>query len=358
MRLLLMLGLLGCDTEAATETGADSGADTATDTSTDTGTDTSTDTANDTASDTGTDTGETGDTAAWEPTGNLCGTVVRPADAPKTGGDVYVATVADGETACIDRDTGSTWWGTTVAEPELVDDHFDTTLAPGVYGVEVVAPENYRGCEAVEITDTDVCAHEVLVTLGYEISVDKPNVYLYPTAPTNVRVSVPQWRRITESDPAYPAEGWRVRAFPDGRLVTTAGPRDFLFYELAWDPARFQTEAGWCVPGEIGQATIEDAMGDMGFLPNEIDDFAEGWDESFPAAEWLTVYPQFDLPALVIEPAPDHLLRAWFYVTDGCSAAEAPELPILPRTGWHAAEWGVSFAAPLDGGAVLVEGWR
>lgn len=310
-----------------------------------------------TAGDTG-GTGETGDTGTWNPTGNLCGTVSRPNSAPE-GGTVYVATVADGETACRGGDTGAAgWWGETVAEPILHGPHFEATLPLGSYGVEVVAPDDYGACKAIEITDTEVCAHEVSLYLDYDEPVDKPNVYLYPESASLVTVKIPAWRNITASDPQYPVEGWRVRAFPDGRLATAAGPRDFLFYELLWDPTRFQTEAGWCVPGEIAQATIEDAMADLGFLPNEIGDFASGWDENFPEAEWMTVYPQSELSILRIEPEPETLLRTWFYVVEGCQAAAAPELHSTPRVGWHAAEWGVSFGRPLDRGELLVEGWR
>lgn len=304
------------------------------------------------------DTGDTADTAdSGGPSGNLCGTVSRPDEAPP-GGDVYVVEVLEGATAC-DDDTGSAgWWGTVAAQTTVQDEAFDATVGPGTYGVEVDAGGNWGGCVGVEVTDTEACAHEVLVELGYEVPVDKPNVYLYPEVPMAVRVALPGWRRITEADPLYPPGGWSVQAFPDGRLATAAGDRGYLFYELRWPVERLQTEAGWCVPGPQAQASIEDAMAQLGFLPREIADFAEAWDPLFPEADTMTIFPQVELAALRVEPAPDHLLRAWFHVTAGCHARVAPELAPVPREGFHAAEWGVSFQAPLDAGEVFVGGWR
>lgn len=298
------------------------------------------------------------DTGKFDPSSNLCGTVSREAGAPE-GGEVFVATVADGQTACVGGDTGGPGWiGEIVDEPELVDDTFQATVEPGTYGVEVVAGM-YAGCGGVEVPDASTCAGELLVELGYSVPVDKPNVYLYPERPQDVRVAIPAWKKITESDPRYPVDGWKVRAFPDGRLATKAGPRDYLFYELAWDPTRFQTAEGWCVPGALAQATIEDAMADLGFLDNEIRDFSDAWDADFPEAEWMTVYPQVDdLSALVVEPPPDELLRAWFLVADGCEEVVPPQLAATPRVGYHAAEWGIAFRQPLFRDEILVEGWR
>jgi hypothetical protein len=294
-----------------------------------------------------------------EASSNLCGEVVRDAGEPVATG-VGVFEILDGETACSeDTGAGAGWWGDTVAEPTLDGDFFDAEVPVGTYGIEVYTGADYGGCVTVEVPDTTTCAADIQIELEETIYVDKPNVYLYPTKPTDVRVSIPTWKRITESEPSYPIDGWRVRAQPDGRLLTPKGPRDYLFYELTWETERFQYEEGWCVPGRHAQASIEDAMADLGFVDNEIADFVDAWDASFPAAEWMTVYPQLDhLSPLVVQPAPDTLLRAWFIVTEGCQAVRAPELPETPRVGFHAAEWGVSFLAPLDRPEVLVEGWR
>lgn len=288
---------------------------------------------------------------------NLCGHVDRPAGAPPASG-VYVVEVLEGQTACWGGDTGGPgWWGDVVAEPIPDGDAFEATVPPGYYGVEVYTASDYGGCAAADVADLSTCSADIVVTLSEQVSSDKPNVYLYPTERTDVSVRLPAWRRITESDPRYPIDGWRVTAWPDGRLQTPVGDRDFLFYEMNYDVSRFQEEQGWCVQGPLAQLSIESAMGDLGFLPAEIHDFSTGWDGEFPETPWMTVYPQLDdLATLHIDPAPDSLLRAWFYVVPGCHAVEPAVLPQVVREGFHAAEWGVAFGSPLKAPEVVVHG--
>jgi hypothetical protein len=293
-----------------------------------------------------------------DPSSNLCGTIARDVGEPAATG-VMVLEIADGEIPCTQDTGGGGWWGDVVAEPELDGDYFEAEVPVGTYGIEVYTDSDYGGCAEVEVPDTTTCAADVTIELEETIYVDKPNVYLYPEVTSPVRVAIPSWKRITESDPKYPVDGWRAIAHPDGRLETPAGQRDYLFYELTWETDRFQYEEGWCVPGRHAQASVEDAMADLGFLPNEIADFVDAWDATFPTAPWMTVYPQLEgLSPLVIEPAPDQLLRAWFVVAAGCQPVRAPELPSVARVGYHASEWGISFLEPLDRPTVLVEGWR
>lgn len=295
---------------------------------------------------------------------NLCGTISRPLGAPEASG-VDVVQVLDGEIACQGGDTGGAgWWGEVVASPTPEHDQFEATVEPGSYGVEVYTDGSYGGCAAAEVTDTSPCSASIEVTLREEVSVDKPNLYLYPQEATDVAVRLPNWRRITESDPRYPVDGWRVTAQPDGLLHTPVGERDFLFYEMNYEVSRFQHESGWCVQGSLAQLSIESAMDELGFLPSEITDFTTAWDGIFPDATpgpdgraMMTVYPQFDnLTAVRIDPEPDSFLRAWFVVADGCQIVEPADMPQVERAGFHAAEWGVAFERPLAAPSVIVHG--
>jgi len=290
---------------------------------------------------------------------NQCGTIVREGGAPAATG-VGVYEILDGETACTeDTGGGGGWWGEEVAAPVPDGDFFQAEVPVGTYGVEVYTDSDYAGCARVEVPDTTTCAADIEITLSERVYADKPNIYLYPEVPTPVRVSLPAWKYITESEPRYPIEGWRAVAHPDGKLSTPVGTRDYLFYEMSWDPKRFQYDEGWCVPGAQAQASMEDAMADLGFLDNEIADFSEAWDATFPTTKWMTIYPQFDdLARLNIAPAPTTLLRTWFVVTAGCQSVTMPQLTHTDRVGFHAAEWGVTFLEPLDRPTVLVEGWR
>ncbi len=263
-------------------------------------------------------------------------------------------TLVEGLNTCTD--TGGRQ-GDVVATPTPKHGQFEATVAPAEYAVEVFASGDYAFCGTVEVADESTCSGFIVATLSEHVSVDKPNLYLYPTEAADISVRLPAWRRITESDPRYPIDGWRVTAWPDGVLDTPVGERDFLFYEMNYDLAGLQQDSGWCVPGPLAQFSIEGAMAELGFLPNEIADFSTGWDGEFPETPWMTVYPQFEgLATVKIDPEPDSFLRAWFLVAPGCRAVEPADMPTILRSGFHAAEWGVAFEAPLQAPGVVVRG--
>ncbi len=276
---------------------------------------------------------------------NVCGTVTTPVFAPSA----EEAELWLGAGACA-RDTGATL---ELVQSVPVDaSHFEATVEPGDYGVEIRSGD-YLGCTEFSVASSEMCDAEVSVVLEPYVAVKKPNLYLYPTVPMQVAARVSRPHDVVVSDPPHGGEGWRVTAYPNGALRTGSGPRDFLFYELAYDPARFQRDEGWCVPGPQAQHSIESAMRDLGFAGNEVADFAEAWDPIFPASPWMTVYPQLhELPRVDVAPAPDSFLRAWFYVVPGCATVREPELPPFNPVGFVATEWGVAFDPGL--GPVVV----
>jgi len=286
----------------------------------------------------------------------ICGTVEltnTDTGCSEMPASVNVSAVLEDMSACAWRDTGMPReWGELVDEPAVVGNHFESFVEAGDYGVWVRDSE-CDGC--LSVTTADGECQEVTLTVRQRIYVDAPNVYLYPTEPTFTRVRLPDPEALTATWPDYPRQGWSVLANPDGQLESRVGVHDYLFYELAFDKERFQREEGWCVPGPLGQESIEQAMELYGFRDNEIDDFAEFWDGEFPRAPWITVYPQVDtLPWIGVNPEPDSFLRAWFVLRDGCHPVDAPVIEPAERWGFHAAEWGVAALPPLEGAQVVL----
>lgn len=280
-----------------------------------------------------------------------CGTVTLGSDYCETlPTEVQVWTIADGMTGCTDAyDTGgggADWRGELIATLSVDDAGvFEAVLDPGTYAFDADTGE-CCACEIVEITDKT--CDPIDLVMEETISVDAPNVYLYPETTTAVLVRLGSPQALTIVDPLYPVDGWKVLAEPDGTLHTTAGLRDFLYYERSFDPKRFQTDAGWCASGFGAQASIEDALADLGFSTPEIDDFHEYWDENFPRVGDVTIYPQLRrLPTLDVSPMPDSVLRAWFYVEEGCAAVPMPELPAFAGHGFVVTEWGVALGSGL-----------
>ncbi len=318
------------------------------------------DTPDDILDDTG-DTGDTGDPPAnFDPEATICGQVTFADDSgcdesmslPAT---VDVISVLEGERACAGGDTAWIEW-----EDELVDQPevqaggwFESHVGPGNYGIEGRA-EYCDDCEGVTVEEGAECA-EVTLVLRNPPAVDAPNVYLYPEDPTlvSVKLRAGRARDISASDPPY-SDGWDVMAHPDGLLDTAWGERDYLFYELG-RYNDFQREEGWCVDGRLAVDDMAAVLEEMGFLPNEVDDFVEFWDLAWTVRRPVTVYPQIDnLPALRIAPAPDHLARVWFVVEKGCAPdLVEPLFPVTERVGYHAAEWGLAVLPPLPGANVF-----
>lgn len=308
------------------------------------------------------------DTGIYDAGSTICGDISRESDCDGNPETVTISSVAAGQAACDDCDYDSggncsgncddagnciAWADEVAAEvPVNGDGTFEAELPAGEYGVE----GGWGGCSGcVGVTVVEGACADVELEGREHVTADAPNVYLYPTVTRAIHVAVADPRRITVSDPVYPRGGWKVWAEPDGDLHTVAGPRDYLFYELAVDADGFQRRSGWCVHGRVAQASIEDAMEDLGFNGPEIDDFAEYWDASFPTAERVMVYPQLQkLPGLHIEPAPDVTLRAWFLLEAECRPAIEPVLEPVERAGYHAAEWGVIIAPPLPREAPLL----
>jgi hypothetical protein len=171
-----------------------------------------------------------------------------------------------------------------------------------------------------------------------------PNLYLYPTAETDVSVSLgfPQGGHVVESAPPY-GDGWQVSVTPDG---VVEGRYPYLFYEAAL-PRRLQTRQGWVIPGDDLAGGFAELLGAHGFVGREIDDFVEHWVPLLQGAPAYALYPQ-DADALVtldIRPAPQRLRRLWLLVRalpGGPVALPPPPDPApFSREGYFALEWGV-----------------
>jgi hypothetical protein len=296
----------------------------------------------------------------WDADSTVCGQIEQ--DSEDCGGypdSVTVWNIAPETTACSERgwDTGSEWvdWRESEAAVLTVDSEgrFQGVLDAGEYGFTATSEDYCFGCQSEEVSGENCTM--ISLTIEENVSVDAPNIYLYPLEPTAVHVQVANPERITISDPVYPRGGWWAVAEPDGQLLTKEGWKDYLFYETLMPPKAFQRNEGWCVPGEQAQFSIEDSMADYGFLANEIIDFSDFWDSEFPQSKWMTVYPQVnDLLPVGISPSPDSFLRVWYLIEDGCKAVTPLEFEAPKRIGFHAAEWGVIISGGLKGPEVVM----
>lgn len=192
--------------------------------------------------------------------------------------------------------------------------------------------------EVVNGSDTDY--RDLFVDV--DMSIDAPNLYLYPRETTQVTVELgfPVGGEVTLSDPPY-EDGWDVAVEPDG---TIDGTFPYLFYEARL-PHRVRREGGWILAADDLERGISRLLREHGFVGREITDFLDFWLPLMTDSPWYGLYPlpADELVTLSISPAPNRLRRLWLYMEPlhgPQTIAPPPTPPPLHRDGFTAMEWG------------------
>lgn len=174
---------------------------------------------------------------------------------------------------------------------------------------------------------------------------EKPVIYLYPEAETEVRVRLDYDGELTCTYPAY-RDGWTVTARPDGTLTDAAGQQyNYLYWEgLGSGVCDFSQS--FCVRGREVAAFLEEALAQLGLTRREANEFIVYWLPQMEDNPWNLISFQTDAyterARLTVEPAPDTLLRvfmAWKPL-DAPVAVEPQILTAPERAGFTVVEWG------------------
>ena len=176
---------------------------------------------------------------------------------------------------------------------------------------------------------------------------EKPVIYLYPEAETEVTVSLDYDGELTCVYPAFDGgASWSVTAAPDGTLTDAAGQTySYLYWEGVSD-AEYDFSQGFCVPGGDTAAFLEDALADLGLTRREANEFIVYWLPRMEGNAYNLIAFQTtaytDHARLTVVPAPDTVLRvfmAW-QPLDAPVEIPAQELSAPERTGFTVVEWG------------------
>lgn len=179
----------------------------------------------------------------------------------------------------------------------------------------------------------------------------KPVIYLYPTVPTYVNVSLVLPGKVIESDPLYPDSGWQqVLAYPDGNLIYQGNSYKELFYEAAID----RTDApkqGIVVASRNIKATLATITTKLGLNSTEQQEFLDYWTPRLQDLKSpYMMISVFDPAAkdridhVDISPKPDTFIQFIMYykALNAPISVEPLQLPaVIPqRIGFTAVEWG------------------
>ncbi len=178
-------------------------------------------------------------------------------------------------------------------------------------------------------------------------SLCEPVLYLYPPAPTPVRVEVARVS-ITKSRPLARDNAWRYVAQPDGRVSVGGERLPFLFWEGEGAAFPFP-ERGFVVARDDVSAFLRDALERHGLEGREIREFLDAWAPRLLRHEHVAIAFHErafidQLSPLTIEPPPARVVRVlmdWRPAKAG-EALLPQALPSSPppRSGYVAVEWG------------------
>lgn len=217
---------------------------------------------------------------------------------------------------------------------------FQTTLPGGEYQLKIMlGNQSY---------DTDITLQDGYADYFIDLYVQcyKPNIYLYPTQPTTLDVTLgfPLSGRVDTSIPAYPHQWKNLHVQPDGSINHTYR---YLYYESS-QPDGFQRTHGWVIKRPELTEFFSRNMQRCGFNAQEIADFLEHWIPRLNDAPYYAIYPQFNkeidpLIQLTLSQQPDSLLRLFYVITPASGGMQLPQphIPAFERKGFAVTEWGV-----------------
>ena len=215
---------------------------------------------------------------------------------------------------------------------------FDNVKTPDM------SPEEYGiGVEYYYIPDTGESGRLDNVEIG---AFEKPVLYLYPTAPTEVTVTFAHPELLTTVYPEY-RDGWRMFVQNDGTMTEIGKTREY--YALYWEErptGPYEFIDGFYVDKNYPEF-LEEKLSELGLTDREANEFIMYW---LPVLEkngknlvaFETTESREYANKIHISPAPDSLLRLAIHIRKVDSDPGLPEqkLPYFLRKGFTAVEWG------------------
>lgn len=176
---------------------------------------------------------------------------------------------------------------------------------------------------------------------------DKPVLYLYTEEETDIEIKLDLGEngKLTTTYPKY-NDGWKVKAYPDGTIVTNDMEYNYIYWEGESDYT-FDRSKGFCIAGENTEKFLEETLAILGLNRKEANEFIVYW---LPLMEnnkynYITFHTQeyADKIKLDINPIPDNQLRIYM-ITEKLEEYIEVEPQILDtnfkREGFTIVEWG------------------
>ncbi len=178
-------------------------------------------------------------------------------------------------------------------------------------------------------------------------TVEKPLIYIYPTQPTKVEISVSNPNDLTTTYPKY-QDGWKVLAKPNGMLKQLGSDRNY--YGLYWESKTNQKTDfydGFVVKKADLIPFLEEKLAILGLNQREANEFIVYWlpkleKNDYNLIRFLTADEINQKMRLDIKPRPDSLIRVMmqFESTSHDKQIKQQILQTVTRQGYTVVEWG------------------
>ena len=184
-----------------------------------------------------------------------------------------------------------------------------------------------------------------IIEKDIQVAPEKPVIYLYPEAETEVTVTLDFNGELVSTYPAY-EDGWTVTAKPDGTLSDESGRE---YYCLFWEGISnipYDLSKGFVVPGNETEIFLENALSTMGLTDKEANEFIIYWLPRMENNPYNLISFQQEIytdnAKLTITPTPNSTLRvfmAWKALDEPVEVTEQI-LNRFERIGFSIVEWG------------------
>lgn len=226
--------------------------------------------------------------------------------------------------------------------------------------VIVFSKQNYQS-QTILISNTKEINVKLKAIQNYNISVEKPVIYLYPKEKTDIELGINFKGNILTTFPKL-EESWQVTAYENGQIFDKKTNRFYnsLFWdgEITFPASHYQYKNGFVVEKEKLTSFLIEKLEFMGLNHVETNDFIQYWLPILEKNETnfihFLVNESYDIFSTnKVHPKPDTSIRIFmefFGVHEPISIAPQV-LPQIQRKGFTLVEWGgsdVSNQKPMD----------
>jgi len=179
----------------------------------------------------------------------------------------------------------------------------------------------------------------------------KPVIYLYPEKVQDIYVSLDYKGDLLADYPDYDKsiKGWKVRAYPSGKLINHADKKEYsyLFWEgnpykkVDWD-----LSTGFVIAKKDLKKFLQKTLKEIGLTPKEYNEFIVYWYPIMMKNKYSLIHfadkQYLETAPLTISPKPDSLLRVFMVVKalDKKIKIKKQVIKAFKRTGFTVVEWG------------------